>query len=73
MKQIYIHEDKAYIILRKIGEWRFQKKLDNPIDMERVKMFRDWVGADHVLRDKTHFLFCETIEDIEWEELLPEN
>jgi len=69
MKQLYKHEDKAYLILRRIGEWRFQKKLTEPIDMERVKMFRDWVGADHVLRDQTHFIFCETIPDIEFEEL----
>lgn len=69
MKQIYKHEDKAYIILRRIGEWRFQHKLSQPVDMELVKVFRDWVGADHVLRDKTYFMFCETIQDVEFEEL----
>jgi hypothetical protein len=69
MKQLYKHDDKAYLILRRVGEWRFQRKLDEPVDMERVKMFRDWVGADHVLRDQTHFMFCETIPDIEFEEL----
>jgi hypothetical protein len=42
-------------------------------DMEQVKLYRDWCGADHVLRDQTHFIFCQTIEDIEWEELPSEN
>jgi hypothetical protein len=69
MKQLYKHDGKAYLILRRIGEWRFQRKLDEPVDMERVKMFRDWVGADHVLKDQTHFIFCETIPDVEFEEL----
>jgi hypothetical protein len=30
-------------------------------------MYRDWVGADHVLRDATHYMFCETIQDVEFE------
>jgi hypothetical protein len=68
MKQLYIHSDKAYLIIRKvlIGKFEIDR---HPENMERVKMYRDWVGADHVLRDQTHFLFCETIQDIEWEDL----
>lgn len=73
MNQIHTHGGKAYIILRRAWEGKFTPKLDQDPDMEYVKMFRDWVGADHVLRDKTHFLFCETIEDIEWEELSSED
>lgn len=69
MKQLYIHGGKAYIILRRIWEGHFSKKLDTPPEMEYIKMYRDWVGADHVLRDQTHYLFCETIPDIEWEEI----
>jgi hypothetical protein len=68
MKQLYIHNDKAYLILRKtlIGKFEIDH---HPENMELVKMYRDWVGADHVLRDQTHFLFCETIQDVEFEEL----
>jgi len=29
----------------------------------------EYLGCDHVLRDQTHFMFCETIEDVEFEEL----
>jgi hypothetical protein len=32
-------------------------------------MYRDWLGADHVLRDQTHYIFCETIDDVEFEEI----
>jgi hypothetical protein len=35
--------------------------------MEYVQMYRDWVGADHVLRTATHFLFCETVPTVEFE------
>jgi hypothetical protein len=35
--------------------------------MEYVQLYRDWVGADHVLRTPTHFLFCETIQEAEFE------
>lgn len=68
MKQLYIHNDKAYIVLRRVSIGKFGID-QHPENMERVKVFRDWVGADHVLRDQTHFLFCETIQDIEWEDL----
>jgi hypothetical protein len=69
MKQMYLHGGKAYIILRRVLESRFSYKLGNEPNMEHIQMYRDWVGADHVLRDQTHFLFCETIQDIEFEEL----
>jgi hypothetical protein len=38
-------------------------------------MFNGWkefLGADHVLRTSTHFLYCETIPDVEWEEVIEE-
>jgi hypothetical protein len=73
MKQIYLHGGKAYIVLRRVWEGKFTPKLDQNPDIERVKMFRDWVGADHVLRDQTHYMFCETIEDVEWEDLPSES
>jgi hypothetical protein len=69
MKQLYIHGGKAYLILKRVQADKFNLKGDEP-DLEYVKTYRDWVGSDHVLRDQTHFLFCETIPDIEFEEIL---
>jgi hypothetical protein len=68
MRPVYLHGDKAYIILRRISIGKFYID-EHPENMEFVKEYRDWCGADHVLRDQTHFLFCETIQDIEFEEL----
>ena len=31
--------------------------------MDYVKMYMEWVQADHVLRSETHFMFCETVQD----------
>jgi len=72
MKQIYVHGEKAYIVLKRVADLKFRAKLDLEPDMEIVKEYRDWIGADHVLRDQTHFIFCETIPDIEYEEILEE-
>jgi hypothetical protein len=33
------------------------------IVMEALAAWRDYCGADHVLRDQTGFMLCETIED----------
>ena len=68
MKEIYVHSGKAYIILRRVPIDNFNIS-ENLLNMDNVKLFRDWCGADHVLRDNTHFMFCETIEDVEWEDL----
>lgn len=68
MKQLYKHNGKAYLIVRKapIGRFKIDQHHEN---MEYVKMYMEWTGADHVLRDQTHFLFVETIQDVEFEEL----
>ncbi len=68
MKPIYHHGDKAYIVLRKVPISRFRID-EHPENMEMVKEYRDWCGADHVLRDQTHFIFCETVPDVEFEEI----
>ncbi len=72
MKQLYQHKGKAYIIYDKMPIGTFQIDT-NLLNMDKVKAVRDWLGADHVLRDNTHFLFCETIQDVEWEEIIDED
>ncbi len=65
MKQLYMHGGNAYLILKRVWEGHFTPKLDQAPDIEYIKMYRDWIGADHVLRDQTHYLFCETIQEAE--------
>jgi len=70
MKYLKVHNGKAYLVLDKYFVHKFED--GNVLNMNKVKAVRDWLGADHVLRDNTHFLFCETIEDVECE-LLNQN
>ena len=56
------HNDKWYKQLRYIKEGTVRKKTGE-ISMEALAAWRDYVGADHVLRDQTGFILCETIED----------
>lgn len=64
-----MHGDRAYLLIKQLPIEKFGK---DSTDMEFVKTYRDWVKADHVLRTPTHFLFCETIPDLEWEDLVLE-
>jgi hypothetical protein len=68
MKSIYKHNDVAYIILQQKLIHYFAKTMDDTYpNMEYVNMYMKWLGADHVLRTPTHFLFCETIPDVDFE------
>ncbi len=63
MTPIYKHGDAAYIILRKEPISHFAAKLGEQPNMDYVKIYMEWVRADHVLRSDTHFMFCETVQD----------
>ena len=68
LRQLYYRNDKAYLIKRRIPVHNFEK--NEKLDLDFVKMWRDYLGCDHVLRDQTHFIFVETIQDIEHEEII---
>jgi arginine decarboxylase-like protein len=61
--------DRGFVVKREMPVHRFEVKGSNRLNMELCQAYRDYLGCDHVLRTKTHFLFCETIEDAEldWE------
>ncbi len=65
MKSIYKHGDAAYIVLKQKPISHFARKIGEQPDMEYVKLYMEWVQADHVLRSETHFMFCETIQEAE--------
>jgi len=67
--QVYKHGDHAYIILAQKAIFTFAKTFDAEPDMELVQQYMKWYGADHVLRSQTHFMFCETIPEVEFEEI----
>ena len=67
MRQVYQHGDAAYIIFRQTPIHHFAPRMEDQPNMEYVQMYMKWVGADHVLRTQTHFMFCETIPDVDFE------
>jgi len=69
MTPLYYHNNEAYIVKRSVLMHHFASTLNDQPNMEYVQMYRDWVGADHVLRTPTHFLFCETVRDVDFEEI----
>jgi len=68
MKQLYRHNDKVYVILRRIPQHNIKDK-EGKIIGELFSAWKEHLGADHVLQDSTHFMFCETVLDVEWEEV----
>lgn len=69
MKSVYKHGDAAYVVLEQKLISHFAPRLGEQPNMEYVQMWMQWRGADHVLRSDTHFMFCETIQDAEYDEV----
>lgn len=65
--------DNAYIVKREVAVHNFEIKGSNRLNLELCQAYRDWLGCDHVLRNQTHFLFCETIQEAEIVEENAEN
>jgi hypothetical protein len=69
MKEIFYHNNIAYKVLRKIKSIDCDPKtygIDKKDDESRMNMlsvWRDWVGADHVLAVRDGFYLCETIKE----------
>ena len=57
--------DIAYRVKKDIIVNKFLIKGTDKLNMDLVQAYRDWLGCDHVLRTQTHFMFCQTIQEIE--------
>jgi len=68
MMPLYKHGEKLFQIKRKIPLHNFIK--DGQTSLEFVKAWRDWLGAEHVLRTQTHYLFVMNVDDVEFEEVI---
>ncbi len=66
---IQIHNGIAYEIIRVKPISHFFDS-NQVIIKDNVKTYRDWLGCDHVLQNSTQFLFCNTIQDVEWEDIV---
>lgn len=41
----------------------------NEINNNKIKVWKRWLEADHVLKFNEHYLFVEKVQDIEFEEM----
>jgi hypothetical protein len=65
MKQLYKHNDKYYIIHKKISISSFAHK-EGKIELDMVKECMETLyKVDHVLRNETYFMFVETVQEAE--------
>jgi len=63
MKQLFYNNDKWYIIHRAISLSQFTNK-DGTIKHDEISLWKNYLPyVDHVLKNSTHFLFAETIQD----------
>lgn len=68
MKHITYHNNVAYKVHRSIPRHNFTDST-NKVNMKVVQMWRDYLDCDHVLQNQTHFIFCETIPEVEFIEI----
>jgi hypothetical protein len=71
MKSLFFYNNNVYIILRKLNLSYIIDRHGN-INEELLKIWKEGVGADHVLKTNTHFLLCETVTEPEWVEVAEE-
>lgn len=64
---IIIHNGVAYHMLRQKLIHHFAERVDTAPRREYIEMFQQWCGADIVIQSENHFMFCETIPDINFE------
>lgn len=63
MYNIYYHNGQPYKILKILKTHHVSPK--GVLNMELLKEWRDYIGADHVLQKNDEFWLCETIQDAE--------
>ena len=61
-KNLYRNGEDLYIILREIEISRLLDK-SGQFRSDAFNALKDYLGADKVLKNQTHFLFCETIQE----------
>lgn len=68
MKQLYFYNGEMYVILRALkASYLYNKAGEFKRDL--LHLWKEELGADHVLKTESHFLLCETIKEPEWEEI----
>ena len=70
MKKLYFYNDNVYLVLRDIPASNFYNKEE--LNREHLNNWKEYLSADHVLKVNDRFLFCETVLEPEWNEVINE-
>ncbi len=70
MKKLYFYNGNVYLVLRDIPASNFYNKEE--LNREHLNNWKEYLGADHVLKTNDRFLFCETVPEPEWNEVINE-
>jgi hypothetical protein len=68
MKQLFKHGDILYLINRVMPLHQFHDKT-GIFNNEKMKVWKQWLGCDHVLKHNEAYLFVEIIPEQEFEDL----
>ncbi len=66
------YNGRMYKLVRQMPIHQFTRK-DGSIMAEKYNAWKEWLQTDHVFKTQTHFLFCETVPDVSWEDVPIEN
>jgi hypothetical protein len=69
MKNIVYHNDKAYVV-RGVLKAHQVNNSNGLVNMEALKLWRDHLGGDHVIKQDNIYTVLETIQDIDCEDLV---
>ena len=69
MKNIIYHNDKAYVVCGVLKAHQVSNA-NGLVNMEILKLWRDHLGGDHVIKQNDSYTVLETIQDIDYEDLV---
>ena len=61
------HNDIAFKVIASKPTYYFAKQIGEQPNAEFVDAFKQMLNSDTVIQSETHFIFCETIPDIDFE------
>jgi len=71
MKGLYFYNGSVYLVLRNMTASYFFNK-QGELNRDLLNIWKEHLGADHILKTDNRFLFCETVPEPEWNEVINE-
>lgn len=69
--ELFNHNDKLFKVIKRIKVLELTYK-DGSINNKLFNAWKEHLNADKVLKTQTDFLFCNAVDDLEWEEIQKE-